>query len=103
MLSKALKSCPKSNKSPDLVTLNAPTFRKGERPKFELQHRRRWGSGCGSVGRAVTSDTRGSSHWQTYIEQLFTVNCIEKTKMKKKRPGMAHLKSIVVETTLIAS
>ena len=26
-----------------------------------------------------------------YIEHLFIVNCIEKTKIKK-RPGMAHLK-----------
>ena len=25
-----------------------------------------------------------------YIEHLFTVNCIEKTKLKKKRSGMAH-------------
>ena len=25
-----------------------------------------------------------------YIEHLFSVNCIEKTKIKKKRPGMAH-------------
>ena len=24
------------------------------------------------------------------IEHLFTVNCIEKTKIKKKRPGMAN-------------
>ena len=24
---------------------------------------------------------------------LFTVNCIEKTKIKKKRPGMAHFKN----------
>ena len=24
-----------------------------------------------------------------YIEHLFTVNCIERTKVKKKRPGMA--------------
>ena len=28
-----------------------------------------------------------------YIEHLFTVNSIEKTKIKKKRPGMAHLKN----------
>ena len=45
----------------------------------------------GSVGRAVASDPRGlrfkSSH-----SQKFTVNCIEKTKIKKKRPGKAHLK-----------
>ena len=27
-----------------------------------------------------------------YVGHLFTVNCIEKTKIKKKRPGMAHLK-----------
>ena len=26
-----------------------------------------------------------------YIEHLFTVNCIEKTKIKKKRPRMAHI------------
>ena len=25
-----------------------------------------------------------------YIEHLFPVNCIEKMKIKKKRPGMAH-------------
>ena len=54
------------------------------------------GSGCGSVGRAVASDPRGPrfefSHWQTFKSKiyLFTVNCIEKTKIKKKRPGMAH-------------
>ena len=54
------------------------------------------GSGCGSVGRVVASNTRDpwfkSSHRQkfSYIEHLFTL-CIEKTKIKKKRPGMAHL------------
>ena len=52
------------------------------------------GSGCGSVGRAVTFDTRGprfdSSHRQNFIEHLFIINCIEKTKINKKRPGMAH-------------
>ena len=40
---------------------------------------------CGSVGRAVASDTRGprfeSSHQQkfTYIEHLCTVNCVLKS------------------------
>ena len=48
------------------------------------------GSGCGSVGRAVASDTRGlrfkSSHWQKfiYIELLFTVNCVLKRQNKEK-------------------
>ena len=30
-----------------------------------------------------------------YIIHLFTVNCIEKTKIKKNRPGMAHLKNLI--------
>ena len=49
------------------------------------------GSGSGSVGRAVASNARGlrleSSHRQTFIEHLFTVNCVEKTKIKKKEAG----------------
>ena len=67
---------------------------------FEYQRRRRTvksrfeGSGCGSVGRAVAFDTRGprfdSRHRQNFIEHLFIINCIEKTKINKKRPGMAH-------------
>ena len=48
-------------------------------------------------GRAVASDSRGpqfeSSHWQTFKIHIFTANCIEKTKIKKKRPGIAHLKN----------
>ena len=42
----------------------------------------------GSVGRVVASDTRyqwfESRHQQTFVMYLFTVNCVEKTKMKKK-------------------
>ena len=49
------------------------------------------GSGCGSVGKAVASDTRGlrfeSSHPQNLYWTLITVNCIEKTKIKKKEAG----------------
>ena len=56
------------------------------------------GSGCDSVGRAVAFNTRGprfdSSHRQNFIEHLFVnlfiINCIEKTKINKKRQGMAH-------------
>ena len=53
-------------------------------------------------GRAVAANTRDprfeSSHWQTFIENLFPVNCVEKTKIKKKRPRMAHsfLKKICI-------
>ena len=53
------------------------------------------GSGCGSVGGAVALDTRGprfdSSHQQNFIEYLFIINCFERTKINKKRPGMAHI------------
>ena len=46
-------------------------------------------SGCGSVGRAVVSDTRGPQFKSSYMHNLywtiFAVNCIEKTKNKGKR------------------
>ena len=53
------------------------------------------GSGCGSIGRAVVaSNSRGpqfeSSHRKKFITNI-NFNCFEKTKIKKKRPGMAHL------------
>ena len=55
------------------------------------------GSGGGSVGRAVTSNSRGlqfeSSDHQKNIEHLGTVECIKKTKITKTRLGMAHLKN----------
>ena len=65
---------------------------------FVSRFKKVWGSGCGSVGRAVASDDRGprfeTSFRQTFIKNiyLFTVDCIKKTKIKKKRPGMAHFK-----------
>ena len=46
------------------------------------------GSGCGTVGRVVASDTRDpqfeSQHRQKFICQLYN---IEKTKIMKQRPG----------------
>ena len=48
------------------------------------------GIGCGSVGRAVSSDVGDPPfefcHWQNL---LLTV---QKTKINKKRPGKAHFK-----------
>ena len=53
------------------------------------------GSGCGSVGRAVASDTRDlrfeTSHWQDFIMNIFTVT-VEKTKIKKKEAGNSPIK-----------
>ena len=60
------------------------------------------GSGCGAVGRAVAFKTRGprfdSSHRQNFIEHLFIINCIEKTKINKKEAGNGPLfKKIILE------
>ena len=33
------------------------------------------------------------------LYRTFTVNCIEKTKIKKKRPGMAHFKKKLICST----
>ena len=52
----------------------------------------------GSGAVAVASDTRGpwfeSSHQQDFIMNINAVNFIEKTKMKKQRPGMAQFFNI---------
>ena len=49
------------------------------------------GTGCGSVGRVVASDTRdpwlASVGWQI----LLANRTIQTTNIKKKRPGIAHL------------
>ena len=55
---------------------------------FTVLNKLEQGSGCGSVGRAVASDPRSprfeSCPWQKFKLNIFTVNCIEKTKIKKK-------------------
>ena len=51
------------------------------------------GSGCDSVGRTVASDFRGPRFESSYRRNLYLmliVNCIEKKKITKKRPRMAH-------------
>ena len=56
------------------------------------------GSGCGSVGRAVASNSRGprfeSSLWQTFILNIYCQLCIEKTKIKKKRPRKNNMSTV---------
>ena len=66
--------------------------------------KKRHGSGCGSVGRAAASDTRGprfeSSHQQNLFISIehfvYYPLCIGKTKIKKKRPGMALFLTIII-------
>ena len=54
------------------------------------------GSGWGSVGRVVVSDTRGpwfkSSHQRNFSNEH--IYCWKKRKQRKERPGMAQLKNI---------
>ena len=47
------------------------------------------GSGCGSVGRAVASDTRGPRFEWTHRRNLIQYQLYRKDE-KKKRPGKAH-------------
>ena len=47
------------------------------------------GSDCGSVGRVVTSNSR-DPRFKSSHQEIFTVNYIEMTKIKKKRPGLLH-------------
>ena len=49
------------------------------------------GIGGGKSGRVVASDTRDSRFESSHRQTLFNVYCIEETKIKKKRPGMAQL------------
>ena len=46
------------------------------------------------VGRAFASETRYPQLQSSHRQILSTVNCIEKMKIKKKRPGLAHLKKM---------
>ena len=55
------------------------------------------GSGCGTVGRAVASDSRDPRFESTHLQFLLLSNVGIKTilqlrKQRKKRPGMTHLK-----------
>ena len=55
-----------------------------------------WGSGCGSVGTAVSFwHKRSVVRIQQIFKRTFVycpVNCIKKTKIKKNSPRLAHLK-----------
>ena len=55
------------------------------------------GSGCGSVGRVIASKSRGPVISKN-IYWTITVNCIEKTKINKKRPKIAHFLKRVLHT-----
>ena len=55
------------------------------------------GIGCGSVGRAVASDTRGpqfeSSHRRNFIMNIFTNNCWKDENKEKEAENGPFLKN----------
>ena len=82
------KSCRKDHVNTGIATIASSCTLKTE-TEATL---RRTGQWCGSVGRAVASDSRGprfeSSHWKKCIFNIFTVNCVEKMKNKEKEAGI---------------
>ena len=106
---KALKSCPKSNKSPDLVTLDKIMFAESDcfatyvvRKEFNIKG---WNIEAVVVAQLVersppTPEIRSSYPviGKTFIEHLLTVNCVEKTKIKKKEAGNSPLKKVEIFT-----
>ena len=51
---------------------------------FKTLSTKKMGSGCGAVGRAVASDARDRQVESSHRQFSMTVNCTEKTKIKKK-------------------
>ena len=51
------------------------------------------GGGCGSVGRAVASDSRGP-WFKIHLSATFNVHCITKTNIKEKEAGNGPLKNM---------
>ena len=60
----------------------------------EIKHYLFLCSGCGSVGLAVNSNTRGLRFEASHAANLFTINCnktvLKKQKLSKKRPEIAQ-------------
>ena len=76
------------------LTVNCIEKKKIKKKRSGTTHK----NSCGSDGREVASYARGprfeSSRQQTFKLDIYllTLNCSEKTKIKKKRPRIAHLK-----------
>ena len=77
----------------------------GEKKKATNKISKLKGSGCGSVSRAVASDSRGprfeSRHRQKFKLNIFTVSCVERTKIKKKEAGKGPFKKNIWQWILL--
>ena len=52
------------------------------------------------MGRVVAFDTRDPRFKSGHQQILLTINCIEKTKIKKKRLGIAHLERYTIQSSI---
>ena len=63
------------------------------------------GSGCGSVGRAVTSNTRSpqfeSSQRQTFTQNIFYCQLYWKDENKEKEAGKGPFKKILTRVAVL--
>ena len=100
MLPNALKSCPKSNKSPNLVTL----FVRNPSPKNGRQFLNRLAVVVAQLVEWLLLALGVHSSNSVIGKNLYlmsTVNCIEKTKVKEKRLGLAHFIKLLTRIDLI--
>ena len=69
--------------------------RQQKRQRRRQWERKRQGSGCGSVGRAVASDTRGPLSPENFILPIYSqLYLIDKNKKKKKEAGFGPNENI---------
>ena len=90
-----------------LFTLTRPSFREPKWQGGTVQPKNVHISGCGSVGRAVTSDTRGP-RFESSRSQNFYIECILSTALKRRNKEKdagngpflkRHLNIILIKTT----
>ena len=78
-------------KSYNQLSLNKVERRKRSFNCFQICRTKsfRFGSGCGSVGRVVASDTR-DPRFESSHRLIYLLLAVLKRRKKKKRPGVAH-------------
>ena len=57
------------------------------------------GSGCGAVGRAVASDTRGPRYWQLLLNNYLQLTVCRKDENKEKEAGNGPFKKTTINVS----
>ena len=69
------------------------TFGNIAQAEMEKKQFSKWGNGCSSFGREVIFDTRDQQFESSHRQFFIAINCIEKTKKRKKKPGMGQIEN----------